>query len=52
MSVSLIGKILYNNEGGDVLKFLEILNGLSPKNTYFWKIETPKHFQNPRKHLL
>jgi len=51
--VSLTGKILYNDEGRDVLRFLEILNCLSPKNTYFWEIKTPKKiFQNPRKHLL
>ena len=52
--VSLMGKIpLCKDEGRDVLKFLEILNCLSPKNTFFWEIKTPKKFvQNPRKHLL
>ena len=51
--VSVVGKILRNDEDRDVLKFLEILNCLSPKNTYFWEIKTPKKFvQNPRKHLF
>jgi len=51
--VSLMGKILYNDEGRDVLKFLEILNCLSAKNSYFWEIKTPKkYFQNLRRHLL
>jgi len=39
--VSLMGKILCNDEDRDVLKFLEILNCLSTKITYFWEIKTP-----------
>ena len=51
--VSLMGKIMCNDEGRDVLKFLEILNCLSTKKTYFWEIQTPqKIIQNPRKHFL
>ena len=42
--VSLMGEILFNDEGRDVLKFLEILICWSTKNTYFWEIKTPKKF--------